>query len=199
MKKDFFEALKSYFIEDHQEDLHKLIPYYETLLQHKDKLTPLLNDCQEWDFTFYYRDNDSREYNIGSLTVYLHRNVGELIENEWSDYYEQEGADYYYIIAFIDEPRMWGYCCCEPEDEGYNKEYHCCGVGCDWYAPSFEVDKVYSICCGSFEGLERDIWELEKKWDTYLEVYKDKKKLAELDQIETQLKELEKRKNELLS
>lgn len=188
MKKDFFKTLKQYFLNEHQDELSKFIPYYETLVQHEKELLALIIDFQEWDVHIQHDEHDHDGYTNGTLEFLLERGEHPSLES----------PNYHYEIELLRDDRYWGYCDCEPTDEGYNKEHECCGRGCDWVAPSFRLKKIVSEGYGSFNGQECDMWELEGKWENYLKVYKDEKKRQRMEYIEEQMERLKKEKESLM-
>jgi hypothetical protein len=112
-----------------------------------------------------------------------------------------EGANYYYVLSFTTNERMWGYCECSPSDAEYDAEHRCCGHGCDWVAPSFSVRKVEHVGHAAWEGDESDYWRYEKAVNALLaennaDVDAASKReraaylLAEKERIEKQLAEL---------
>jgi hypothetical protein len=198
MKKDFFEQLKNYLITNQKDKLSLLIPHYENLLQHKEDIKPFLNDLQEWNFDIYYEHDQSEGYTDGSFTIQLHKDVGELIEDSWGEYYEQEYATFQFEIDLLHDERYWSYCTCKPDHEGYIEKYRCCGDGCDWVAPSFNLKKLESLAHKSFKGEQYEMWKLEEKWVDHMKKQNEQKRLKELKYIEQQLMELEEKKNKLL-
>ena len=91
--------------------------------------------------------------------------------------------EYQYEIEFYYDPREWGYCECIPDMKDYREDKGCCGHGCDWWAPAFEMRKSYEVGNHSWNGDEHDYWDFEDDF------YKDDKELAE--QEEKRHKELE--------
>ncbi|MGG2091344.1 hypothetical protein AB1283_01080 [Bacillus sp. S13(2024)] len=192
MKKGFFEELKDYLLVKKNE-LHEYIGYYETLLQNKDELKPLIDDCDKYFFEIRYDEDDTDGYTNGKFIVYLYEK--DLLEDHgWQSYLE-----HHYEITLNYDERYWGYCECTSDMMGYNETHKCCGNGCDWVAPSFGISKIETIHNSSFNGEQRDLWELEKKWDTYLIDHKDKEKQLKLKRIEEQLKYYEEEKQRLLN
>lgn len=80
---------------------------------------------------------------------------------------------YQYEIDFLYDPRDWGYCECTPDMTDYREDKHCCGHGCDWWAPAFEIRKSYIMGRHSWNGDEHDYWDFED------EFYADDKELAD--------------------
>lgn len=69
-----------------------------------------------------------------------------------------------YSMEFGEELRGINYCECEDSDEGYNAQYGCCGVNCDWYIPYMEVNGRNLSSRSYFKGLEKDLWKLEEDY-----------------------------------
>lgn len=107
--------------------------------------------------------------------------------------------DYCYYIDFFAEPRLYGECKCSPDDEGYNHEYGCCGLECEWYAPSFEIYKSIFLKKATWKGDQRDYLEYEKQFkenekrkNNEVEEYKKQQRKKFLQQqIEQLQKELD--------
>jgi hypothetical protein len=169
-KQDFFEYFKEYLVEEHKDELYKFIHHYETMLQQKERLQPLLDDYEEWNFDIHYEQSKDEEYSENDkFVIYLYKEHKDEYD------YVAEYADYHYELELEWEGRMWGYCMCKPDDDEYVEEKGCCGVDCDWYAPAITIRKIVGLGYVSFDGKERDLWELEKKWDTYLKNIKRNK------------------------
>ena len=103
--------------------------------------------------------------------------------------------DYCYYIDFFAEPHLYRECKCSPDDEEYNHEYGCCGLDCEWYAPSFEIYKSIFLKKATWKGNQRDYWEYEKKFKEN-EKRKNKeveeyKKIKEKERIQQQIEELQ--------
>lgn len=192
-KQDFFECFKEYLLEKHRNELYKFIYHYETMLQQKEKLQPLLDE--EWNFDIRYKQSKNEDFGGNDkFIVFLYK------EDENDKYsYTAKYADHYYEIEFGWEDIMCGYCLCKPEDVGYVKEKKCCGVSCDWESPFILVRKIIDLGEVSFNGKQRDLWELEKKWGRYLKEYKEKQKQDRIKYIDEQIKQLENEKQQLLS
>lgn len=185
MKENFFEQLKQYILDEHKDGLGKFIPYYETLKQHEEKLKPILDDCEKYYFEFYYHPDEDGGYSEGYFSLSLYK------KDPSSDSGWQSSLDYMYIIKLQNQDRMTGYCECFPEHEGYNSFHDCTGMGCDWYAPSISITKVYGVVDFSFDGYQRDLWELEEKWIENKEDHNEKLRLQQIEYIKQQMEELE--------
>lgn len=126
-----------------------------------------------YDYQILITEPDNDYYGICKAIVGFH--VSEKV---------YEGLEeYQYEIEFHYDPRDWGYCQCKPTDKDYREDKHCCGHGCDWWAPAFEMRKSYIMGSHSWDGDEHDYWDFEDDF------YKDDKELAE--QEEKRHKELE--------
>ncbi|MBD1379079.1 hypothetical protein [Metabacillus arenae] len=203
MKTNFFEELKKFVIDEHKDDKYFLqyIRYYETLLQNKDVLQPLLSDLENWKMDIHFENDKTEGYTYGKWLFYLWEYNGEEPNDEYDFFncaYDQKSPDYYYEIKLTRDQRLWGFCQCIPDMELYNEKHECCGNGCDWTAPSFILSKVEEKY-GKFKGKERDIWELEEKWSEYLESYDNKVKESKLKSIDEQIKRLEEEKNKFIN
>lgn len=112
------------------------------------------------------------------------------------DFYKSEelceGFDeYQYEINFMYDPRDWGYCQCIPDMKDYREDKDCCGHGCDWWAPAFEIRKSFNMGKYSWEGDEHDYWDFED------EFYMNDKELAEKKENEDKEREIEELRNRI--
>lgn len=200
MKTNFFEELKKFVINEHQEDQYfiQYIRYYETMLQNKEVLHSLLSDLEKWKMDIHHQEDKTEGYTFGKWVIYLWDYESEEQDSD-SELYrdDSKSPNYHYEIELTRDGRYWGYCECTPDMEGYNEKYKCCGDGCDWVAPSFTLSKVEE-CYGKFKGDERDLWKLEGKWEEHLGSYNKKLKEKRLRNIEEQLKRLEEEKAKLI-
>ncbi|MEW5569741.1 hypothetical protein [Rossellomorea marisflavi] len=200
MKSDFFNELKSFVMKEHKDDKSfiKYIGYYETLLQNQDKLKPLLDDMENWMVEFHFNEDDTQGYTYGKYTIYLWKyGNGEPVSNsEEEEWFEREYSPHYYTISLVRDERHWGYCQCEPDHKGYSVKHGCCGAGCDWTAPGFVLNKVYSTS-GTFQGMERDLWKLEEKWEADLADYNRSVNETKINRINESIERLMKEKKEL--
>lgn len=192
-KQDFFEYFKEYLVEEQKDELHKFIGHYETLKQNADQFKNFIEDCENHYLEIRYEEDNLDGYSEGSFEFHLYE------ESPYKEYGWQTKLNYYYKMTLLFDERNWGYCECTPDMEGYNETYECCGVGCDWSAPSIQLDKIENVGYASFDGYQRDMWELEKKWSTYLKVYEDKQKQERIKYIDEQIARLEEEKQRLLS
>lgn len=98
--------------------------------------------------------------------------------------------EYQYEINFLYDPREWGYCECTSDMPDYREDKHCCGHGCDWWAPAFEIRKSFSMGNHSWNGDEHDYWDFEDEFYAGDKELADKK--AEEDKLRM-IKELKSR------
>lgn len=106
-------------------------------------------------------------------------------------YDSKEVKDYHYEIDFIYNQRDYGYCQCTSDMKDYREDKHCCGHGCDWWAPSFEIRKSYHIDIQSWDGDEHDYWDFED------EFYLSDKEFAEKKEKEDREREIEELRNRI--
>jgi hypothetical protein len=199
MSANFFDELKSVVLFEHKEDRNFLqyVRYFETLLQNRETLKPLLDDMTEWKADIHFNEDRCEGYTYGTYSIYLWRYEGEEPEDDdYSYQYDQKSPDYYYEIQLTRDEQYSGYCQCSSNMKAYNEKHNCCGIGCDWLAPAFTFRKIEEKR-GVFKGLEKDIWKLEEKWDEYLASHNEKAKQEKLKRIEEQLERLQKEKEEL--
>lgn len=189
MKGDFFGQFKSYLLSHHKDELTGFIQYYETLVQAKDKIEDLINDSEKYYMDIRYQEDKTDGYSDGSFEFHFYEKPLS------ADYGWQSHLGYHYEMDLGYDERYWGYCECSPEMEGYNPVHKCCGNGCDWTAPRIEIRKISDIALHAFDGVERDIWELEKNWGKHTENHEEELRKQRLKQLEDQIKELEKEKN----
>lgn len=192
-KQDFFEYFKEYLLKEHKEDLHKFIGHYETLMQNAKEFEDFIKDCEKHYLDIRYEEDKLDGYSEGSFEFHLYE------EHPYTEKGWQTKLNYYYKMTLLFDERHWGYCECTPDMEGYNEVHECCGVGCDWSTPSIQIDKIEYVGWVNFGGYQRDMWELEKKWSTYLKAHEDKQKQERIKYIDEQIARLEEEKQRLLS
>lgn len=175
---DFFKQLQSLMLNEEKEHLATLIPYYETLWQHRDKLKDMLEEIDSYPEVDIQYIHDEEEY-------YTDRKIRILLYKERDNWMSQ--PDFYFEIELLFDERYWGYCYCKPSDEGYNEAKGCCGDGCDWVAPKVSVNRVDIVAYESFSGEERDMWKLEEKWNEDLTEHNERLKKERLQRLEEQL------------
>ncbi|MFB5758981.1 hypothetical protein [Paenibacillus medicaginis] len=200
MNKTFFEALKEFMLEEFR-DQQDLEPwgYYETIVQQQDKISPIINDYEDYEMKFSFNrteDYDSQYYNPGQINISLYKKL-EGEGGDWERYWERR-VDHHYVINFLIEERYWGYCQCSPEDEGYNYGRRCCGNGCDWVAPQINISMHTDLAYGSFKGVERDMWKLAEEWSGVTEGNEAKKKEEELKYYDDQIRYWEEQRSKYI-
>jgi hypothetical protein len=165
-----------------------------------EKYQDFMSDITKYTYCINgYEADNSGGYTNGKIRILIEKTDEEKESISIVDAY----YDYCYFIEFLYDERMWGYCECSPEDEGYNEKHKCCGMGCDWYSPAFRLTKENYLGYSSWEGQEKDYWEYEKK---FLANEKNKSEEVEKFQnkqrkknIENRILELQKELEELKS
>lgn len=112
------------------------------------------------------------------------------------DFYTSKEAyegfeEYQYEIFFLYDQRDLGYCDCTPDMKDYREDKQCCGHGCDWWAPSFEIRKSYYMGKHSWNGDEHDYWNFED------EFYMSDKELADKKDKEDRERQIEELRNRI--
>lgn len=115
-----------------------------------------------YDYQILITEPDNYYYGICKAIISFSTSLTEFIYEE-----------YQYEINFLYDPREWGYCECTSDMPDYREDKDCCGHGCDWWAPAFEIRKSYKIGNHSWNGDEHDYWDFED------EFYADDKELAD--------------------
>lgn len=126
-----------------------------------------IEECKEFmeDITKYkycingFDKDTTGGYTNGKIRILIEKPEKEN-EMMYAAYY-----DYCYYLEFTYDERYWGYCMCDPQDEGYIEKHQCTGNGCDWVAPSFHIEKSISLGGGRWEGTEKDYWAYEEKFN----------------------------------
>lgn len=129
-------------------------------------------------------------YGICDLQIYLY--------DSWSNITQ----DFSYQIQVYYDPRDLGYCECTLDMKDYREDKHCCGHGCDWWAPSFSLHKVMDVYQHTWDGDEHDFWDFEDDfYKSEFDLEEQKKKLDreyEIKQIQERMKADEQRLKELM-
>lgn len=73
-------------------------------------------------------------------------------------------TDYRYEIDFFFVPRNWKYCSCNPTYKDYREDKKCCGHGCDWDAPAFEIRKSFVMHRHEWMGDQAMYWDFEDQY-----------------------------------
>ncbi|MFS0643805.1 hypothetical protein [Siminovitchia sp. 179-K 8D1 HS] len=193
MKGNFFEGFKEYLLSRHKDNIKTFIPYYETLKQIEVSLKELIDDTEKYHWDIDYDADKTGGYTNGIFTVNLYN------EDPSNDYGWQSILDHEYKIDLLTDERYWGYCVCTPEMKGYDPVHRCCGDGCDWIAPSIYVTKIRKVASHSFDGVERDMWKLEREWIKEGIDHDEELKKRRLQEIEEELERLKNEKLRLLN
>ena len=193
IKNDFIKKLTSTLEEEKvRNELDLNIPFLIACVDQKiEECTDFMNviSTHSYDFGTYEKDSTGG-YSCGSIYIYIEEPLGaENSEDEQSSY----------RIDFLYDCRYWGYCECEPYDEGYDENHNCCGDGCDWEAPSFRLTKE-RITSFSWSGKEKDYWEYENEYKKRLQikaesnsVLKEHLNKMERQEIENEIQRLKER------
>lgn len=120
--------------------------------------------------------------------------------------YDDEGYYMYKIsIVFKNYRGTWyditlyefskgNYCNCHPTDEGFNEEHQCCGNNCDFDYCGFNIEEIKTLGSSSYEGLQKDFWEYEKKllfkFPELSRDYMEEQRKKNIIQIENEIKVL---------
>ena len=184
------ESIEECFIDENEEaycEEGKIdIPYWMSVLN---------QDLHKYSCLVDYIGDDYFNVNFERTDCYSEFGVIDI--HKMSDD-NDEDCNVTFKIKLMFEPRHWGYCQCSTEDKGYDTRHKCCGNGCDWDAPSFEVYKEEYIGRSSFSGIEHDIWDLE---DEYYNITLEKKReleiKSELDSLKRDRESIDKRIAEL--
>jgi hypothetical protein len=147
--------------------------------QQIENCTEFMNDISTHRYCINGYDEDySQGYTNGRIRVLIEKPD----EEKESEYMVDAYHPYCYYIEFQYDERLWGYCQCEPKDEGYNADKHCCGMGCDWTATAFIITREENIGYYKWSGFEKDYWEYEKEFNA-----NEKNKNAEVEAYEKEL------------
>lgn len=140
-----------------------------------------LNKANDYQIRIVLPDNDF--YGICKAIVDFY-----IPEDEYERFEE-----YQYEILFLYDQRDWGYCQCTPDMKDFREDKQCCGHGCDWWAPSFEIRKSYFMGKHSWNGDEHDYWNFED------EFYASDKELAEKKEKENRERQIIELRNRIES
>ena len=138
-----------------------------------------LNKAYDYQILITEPDNDYYGICKAIISFYVSDNMCGGVE------------DYQYEINFNYDPRDWGYSVCTSDMEDYREDKHCCGHGCDWWAPAFEMRKSFSVSNHKWHGDEHDYWNFED------EFYASNKELADKKAEEDRLREIKELKNQI--
>lgn len=139
-------------------------------------------------------DSNNDYYGICKADVYFYETPDE------KNNYESE-LNFKYEIDFTYDERNYGYCECTSSDPDYREDKQCCGHGCDFDAPKFEMRKSLLISNCSWDGDEHDYWDFEDKFYANDNEENRKKKLMEreykIKDLEETIRNAQKQLNEL--
>ena len=142
--------------------------------QHIGENKEFIDDITNYDYSVESYAEDTVGYTHGKIEVTLNK------RGDFSHYYDSM-LDYHYEITFRYDGRLWGYCECTPDMTAYNKAHDCCGNGCDWNAPAFDLKKVTNMGNYNWTGCEADYWDFETKFKN-----EDKNRNEEAEQLAKQ-------------
>lgn len=195
MSKDvFFDKLRDFFlkcVDNKYFTLKDACGYFETIYQHEDKVSFLYEEVDKYQLDFRYEYDTTEGYTLGKISIHPY-----TISDEEDTY--QPYADHHYEIELLYDERYWGYCMCNSSMELYDPVHNCCGDGCDWVAPQISITKIENKAYFTFNGIQRDMWSLQKEWNSLLNVHVDDEKTKRIQAIDAQILELEKRKQMIL-
>lgn len=159
---------------------------------HKDEYKNFVSDLSKYDYWVNYEEDNSEGYTNGRLDVLL---TDRITNTENTVSLMTSPKNFYYSIEFTSDVRHWGYCECTPEDNGYQADKECCGCGCDWSAPAFNIKKIEYIGSSSWDGYERDYWEFEdafyKSDDELSKEKAEKDKAEKLKDLKSELSRIQ--------
>lgn len=132
---------------------------HQSFKNNPDKYNEFAKDLIEWSDYFIVINESHNTYN-GIIDVDI------ILSKETSDDdlmgAEYESANYYYMLCFNTDDRLYGYCECTPDMADYREDKHCCGHGCDAYFCEFDLKKIVNIASESWRGDEHDYWDFEE-------------------------------------
>lgn len=154
--------------------------------QHIEECTDFMNAISKYNYHIDgYEEDHSSGYTNGKIRVLIEKPD----EEKESDFMVDAFYNYYYCIEFLYDERMWGYCQCTLDDDGYDPEHDCCGCGCDWTAPAFRITKVYDLGYYKWDGYQRDYWEYERQFKIKESVNNEEVARLEKEKIKKRLEE----------
>lgn len=175
------------------------VPYLVSVVeQNIDQCKEFIEDISKNRYYINgYEEDNSEGYTNGKIRILIEKPD----EEKESEYMVDAYHDYCYYIEFLYDERMWGYCQCSPEDEGYNEKHKCCGHGCDWTAPAISITKEINSGYYKWQGDEADYWTYKEEFLTNEqnkneEVEKYKKE-QEKESIRRQIASLQSKLDEL--
>lgn len=165
--------------------------------QQLEKCKEFLDDITEHTYCINGYE-DGHDFTPPRIRIFIEKNDSEK-DPDYVEYYDQH--NYCYYIEFTNDERYSGYCKCTSNDSGYNEKHGCCGYGCDWIAPAFNIEKSITLGGSRWNGLERDYWKYIDKFNTNEQNKNDEVEKYKLEQtrksIQNQISELKKQLEEL--
>lgn len=73
-------------------------------------------------------------------------------------------TNYSYQFKFFKKEEYLGYCRCTPKMDDYREDKNCCGHTCDSVRSTFEMEKVYRLVSGEWNGDQSDYWKFEDEF-----------------------------------
>ena len=126
-----------------------IAPIWQNFKVDYKKYDEFANDLMTHDYHIIFEDLTGDWFH-SKFSVYFYDKLYPLKEADFC---------YYFWISY--DSRHWGYCECKPEDPDYREDKGCCGHGCDWNAPRFDMQKAYYVSTASWNGDEHDYWDFE--------------------------------------
>lgn len=140
-----------------------------------------LKECDDYDICI----DDLRPTYQNTCTVI----VSFYNDNNEDGYGYPEELNFQYEITFSFSERYYQYCDCTPDDPDYREDKKCCGHGCDWDAPKFEMRKNLLVSSQTWVGDEHDYWNFEDWFYANDNEENQKKLIAEKEDKIRNLKE----------
>lgn len=126
-----------------------IAPIWQDFKSNYEKYIEFVNDLGKYDYCIVFEDLPD-EYIHSKLSVNFYNCTRPFNKVDFC---------YYFWISY--DSRHWGYCECNPGDFDYREDKRCCGHGCDWDAPRFDMQKAYYVSTASWNGDEHDYWDFE--------------------------------------
>jgi hypothetical protein len=177
----FFTDLKEVLINAGSQNNINACGYYNALLQNSNMLDEIIESYKINNMYITWHPDDTGDYTDGLILI------------SFRDYRD---GNFKYKIQLTSEQSWDGYCECTPETPHYNPKYDCSGY-CDWYIPTFSIEKHTDIGHEKFKGYAKDMWELDAQWQEELGIHEDDKTAEQIANINLQIEQLLKRKEAL--
>lgn len=192
--KNFWQSLKKFMLTTSKEHNLNIMDYYITLQQHESEIQFIIDDYNKFNFCFQFQyDKSQNSPPIGSITIYLQKPNHE--EMMWTESF----LNYVYKIDLCYDERYWSCCQCDPKMKEYNPIHKCCGLGCEWNAPSINIDKIECLTNFTFKGYQKDLWELQTEFKNSLTALELTQKQERLNRVIEQINALEEQRKQLLN